>query len=116
MNPRPDLRTANLNSPLPLAAFAALFALAGVLRADDTGSTAFPQTSPAPNGVAPALTTPSRSTTVSASQTSATPINGTVTDTSAAGFTGWTKPSWLSDLSFGFKESYDDNILRVSGN
>jgi hypothetical protein len=28
----------------------------------------------------------------------------------------WTKPAWLSDLSIGFKESYDDNILRVSGN
>jgi len=38
-----------------------------------------------------------------------------VTDTSSPGFTGWTKPAWLSDLSFGVKESYDDNILRVSG-
>jgi hypothetical protein len=32
-----------------------------------------------------------------------------------AGFTGWTKPAWLSDLSFGVKESYDDNLFRVSG-
>jgi hypothetical protein len=28
----------------------------------------------------------------------------------------WTKPAWLSDLSFGVKESYDDNVLGVSGN
>jgi hypothetical protein len=28
----------------------------------------------------------------------------------------WTKPAWLSDLAFGVKESYDDNVLGVSGN
>jgi hypothetical protein len=27
----------------------------------------------------------------------------------------WTKPAWLSDLAFGVKESYDDNVLGVSG-
>ena len=95
---------------------AAALSLAAAVRADDAGSQAFPQTSPGPNGASPALTTPTRSTPVSASQTSATPINGAATDTSLPGFTGWTKPAWLSDLSFGIKESYDDNILRVSGN
>ncbi len=61
------------------------------------------------------MTTPTRSTPLSASQTSATPIVGVESDTSSAGITGWTKPAWLSDLSFGVKESYDDNLLRVSG-
>lgn len=61
------------------------------------------------------LTTPAFSTPLTASQTSATPINGPETGTNSAGFTGWTKPAWLSDLSIGFKESYDDNVLRVSG-
>ena len=28
----------------------------------------------------------------------------------------WQKPAWLTDLSFGTKESYDDNLLAVSGN
>jgi hypothetical protein len=27
----------------------------------------------------------------------------------------WAKPKWLTDLSFGVKESYDDNLLLVSG-
>ena len=27
----------------------------------------------------------------------------------------WTKPNWLSDLSFTAKEAYDDNVLGVSG-
>lgn len=27
----------------------------------------------------------------------------------------WTKPKWLSDLSLSVKESYDDNVLGVSG-
>ncbi len=27
----------------------------------------------------------------------------------------WTKPAWLTDLSLGVKESYDDNLLLVSG-
>jgi hypothetical protein len=27
----------------------------------------------------------------------------------------WTKPAWLSDLSFAVKESYDDNVFGVSG-
>src|SRR5277367_67316 len=63
----------------------------------------------------PALSTPTRSTPLSASQTSATPITGPATDTSSAGFTGWAKPTWLSELSIGVKESYDDNVFRVSG-
>ena len=53
---------------------------------------------------------------LSTSQTSATPVYGPANDTAAPGFTGWTKPAWLSDLSFGVKESYDDNVFRVSGN
>ena len=28
----------------------------------------------------------------------------------------WQKPAWLTDLSLGVKESYDDNLLGVSGN
>ena len=28
----------------------------------------------------------------------------------------WQKPAWLGDLSLGVKESYDDNVLGVSGN
>ena len=28
----------------------------------------------------------------------------------------WQKPAWLTDLSLGVKESYDDNVLLVSGN
>jgi len=27
----------------------------------------------------------------------------------------WSKPAWLSDLSFGAKEAFDDNVLGVSG-
>jgi len=27
----------------------------------------------------------------------------------------WTKPAWLTELSFSYKESYDDNVLGVSG-
>lgn len=79
----------------------------------DNGTT--PQGSAQPPSFAPALTTPTRSTPLSASQTSATPIVGIESDTSSAGFTGWTKPAWLSDLSFGVRESYDSNLLRVSG-
>ena len=110
------MRTLQTRSHFIIAAVAAAFALTQVTRADDTSATAFPQTTPPPTGTAPVLTTPTRSTPLSASQTSATPVNGTETDTSQPGFTGWTKPAWLSDLSFGFKESFDDNILRVSGN
>ena len=93
----------------------AFFALTGVGRADDASAPASAQLSPTQTGAA-ALATPTRSTPLSASQTGATPVNGTATDTSVPGFTGWTKPAWLTDLSFGIKESYDDNILRVSGN
>ena len=28
---------------------------------------------------------------------------------------GWQKPAWLTDLSLGFQESYDNNVLGVSG-
>jgi len=37
-------------------------------------------------------------------------------DNSAAVSAVWQKPAWLTDLSLGVKESYDDNILLVSGN
>jgi len=33
----------------------------------------------------------------------------------AATANGWQKPAWLTDLSAGVKESYDDNVLMVSG-
>jgi hypothetical protein len=94
-----------------LSAMAALM-LTATSRADN-GTTTFESATP-PN-FAPALTTPTRSTPLSASQTSATPIIGVETDATSAGFTGWTKPAWLSDLTFGVKGSYDDNLLRVSG-
>jgi hypothetical protein len=103
---------------LVIAASAAALMLTGFARADGTNAAAPTPSSPPPTNTAnpPELTTPTRSTPLSASQTSATPINGTETNTSLPGFTGWTKPSWLSDLAFGVKESYDDNVLRVSGN
>jgi hypothetical protein len=110
------MRTASPILPLiSFAAFAAVLVLTGVSRADDSGAPVPPPSSPLPAGAVPALTTPTRSTPLSASQTSATPINGAETDTRSAGFTGWAKPAWLTDLSFGIKESYDDNVLRVSG-
>ena len=28
---------------------------------------------------------------------------------------GWVKPNWLTELSAGAKESFDDNVLLVSG-
>ena len=37
-------------------------------------------------------------------------------DYSSAVSTAWQKPAWLTDLSLGVKESYDDNVLLVSGN
>jgi opacity protein-like surface antigen len=37
-------------------------------------------------------------------------------DNSVAASTAWQKPAWLTDLSLGVKESYDDNVLLVSGN
>ncbi len=91
------------------AALASLL-LTPICCADDAGAS----TTPA-NG-APALVTPARSAPLSTSQTSATPINGTASEEAAPGITGWSKPAWLSDLSLGVKESYDDNVLRVSGN
>jgi len=33
-----------------------------------------------------------------------------------SGSAAWQKPVWLTDLSLGAKESYDDNLLLVSGN
>jgi len=104
------MRTQHRSTLFIVSSLAAL-ALAGPARAADSGTQA-----PAPAATAPGLVTPTRTTPVSASQTGATPVTALLTDTSAPGFTGWTKPSWLSDLSFGVKESYDDNILRVSGN
>ena len=44
-------------------------------------------------------------------------IQGADTPTaSSLSSTDWQKPAWLTDLSFGAKESYDDNLLGVSGN
>jgi opacity protein-like surface antigen len=37
-------------------------------------------------------------------------------DAPAVGSAAWQKPVWLTDLSLGVKESYDDNLLLVSGN
>ena len=39
-------------------------------------------------------------------------------DASAVGSSSaaWQKPAWLTDLTLGIKESYDDNLLLVSGN
>src|ERR1700690_3560109 len=33
----------------------------------------------------------------------------------ASGASGWTKPAWLTEFSVSYKESYDDNVLGVSG-
>ena len=33
-----------------------------------------------------------------------------------SGSAAWQKPTWLTDLGLGTKESYDDNLLGVSGN
>lgn len=33
-----------------------------------------------------------------------------------SGSASWQKPAWLTDLTLGVKESYDDNLLGVSGN
>src|SRR5579862_2607049 len=90
-----------------IAAFAALV-LAGPLRADE------PPPPAGPPGLPPQQT-PTRTTPVSPSQTSATPINGPGLEPATAGFTGFVRPGWLTDLSFGIKESYDDNVQRVSG-
>jgi len=94
-----------------LAASALLTALAHGADASplETGTTA-----QAPNP--PPLATPARTVPVSTSQTTATPGYGTLPNDNSPGFTGWERPAWLSELSFGVKESYDDNILRVSGN
>jgi hypothetical protein len=93
-----------------LTGVAASLLLSPICLADDASPSA-----PPTNG-APALVTPGRSAPLSTSQTSATPINGTDSGSAGPGVTGWSKPAWLSDLSLGVKESYDDNILRVSGN
>src|ERR1017187_5227632 len=37
-------------------------------------------------------------------------------DAPEVGSAPWQKPVWLTDLSLGVKESYDDNVLEVSGN
>jgi hypothetical protein len=94
---------------LSVAALAAVV-LAGLGRADDT-----PPTAPAGPPGLPPQQTPTRTTPVSSSQTSATPVNGPGPETNAPGITGLVRPAWLTDLSFGFKESYDDNFLRLSG-
>jgi hypothetical protein len=93
-----------------IGALIAHLAVVEACKAADTGGTGLGPTATPPN-----LITPTRSTPLSASQISATPINGTITDTSLPGVTGWTKPAWLSDLSLGVRESYDDNVFRVSG-
>jgi len=109
------MRILTIPTRLIIIASIASATLTGISRADDTTATQAAPTSPPATSTTPALVTPTRSTPVSASQTSAIPANGPATDTSSAGFTGWTKPAWLSDLSFGIKESYDDNLMRVSG-
>jgi hypothetical protein len=36
-------------------------------------------------------------------------------DSVSGGGAGWSKPTWLTELSVGAKQSYDDNVLVVSG-
>jgi hypothetical protein len=43
-------------------------------------------------------------------------ILATNSTTISAPVPAWQKPAWLTDLSLGVRESYDDNILLVSGN
>jgi len=46
----------------------------------------------------------------------ATPVSGLATNPPPAGFSFLPqKPAWLTDLSFGIKETYDDNLFNVSG-
>ena len=40
---------------------------------------------------------------------------GADTPVAISGSSAWQKPVWLTDLSLGVKESYDDNVLLVSG-
>ncbi len=49
-----------------------------------------------------------------ADSTSNTPAPSAI-PTASATSAGWQKPAWLSDLSVGVKESYEDNVLSVSG-
>ena len=42
-------------------------------------------------------------------------VHGADTAGVAAGSAAWQKPAWLTDLGLGVKESYDDNVLGVSG-
>lgn len=49
---------------------------------------------------------------INAQAQSSVVATGTPTANTAA---GWQKPAWLTDLSLGVKESYDDNVLLVSG-
>jgi len=42
--------------------------------------------------------------------------NGADTAAVGSGAAAWQKPAWLTDLTLGVKESYDDNLLLVSGN
>jgi hypothetical protein len=102
------MRTTSVPSALWIAAAFAALTLPGAARADDAQAPAGPP-------AVPPLQTPTRTTPVSSSQTSATPVNGPGPETATAGITGFVRPAWLTDLTFGIKESYDDNILRVSG-
>jgi hypothetical protein len=43
------------------------------------------------------------------------PKVGRAADPGPPDYTIWSKPAWLSDLSFTAKEAYDDNVLGVSG-
>ncbi len=43
-------------------------------------------------------------------------IHGAESPAAASAAAEWQKPAWLTDLSLGVKESYDDNLLLVSGN
>lgn len=42
--------------------------------------------------------------------------HGADTPAVGSGSATWQKPAWLTDLGLGTKESYDDNLLGVSGN
>jgi len=46
----------------------------------------------------------------------ALPAASLAADPGQAVSSDWNKPKWLSDLSLSAKESYDDNVLLVSGN
>src|SRR5476651_2066647 len=50
-----------------------------------------------------------------ASAAFALPSTGRAVDPGPPDYSIWTKPAWLSELSFTAKETYDDNVFGVSG-